>query len=232
MNSDETEAFKLAVCYETEFRRLFGDCVDSQTMSRNSIPLRNDPRKSSLFRHCWKMRRETRGLIETHEYKNYIVGNLTIIKIQNGYLSPNIICGDKAWIRYKVWKRRFDAKIADKSVENTPCVTSTDPKIIQQIDRTKKFVFENCDGVPSFDCLKSHVDRGIFKFWAVTGKVSHYYCVLSPWMAKLYDLEKFGQNCGFSPALLREKITEEVLAYFRHEFKHEYQTKSDKETLK
>jgi hypothetical protein len=221
MNFDETEVFKLAVCYEREFRKIFSDSIDVQTLRRNSIPSRNDPRKSGLFRHCWKMRRETRGLLDPNEYKNYIVGNLTILKIQKGYLSPNIICGDKAWVRYKVWKRRFDAKIAEKSVENIPCVSSTDPKIIQQIDRTKKFLFESCEGSPTFDCLKSHFERGIFKFWTVTGKVSHFYCVLSPWLSRICDLEKFGEGCGFSPTLLREKITEEVQNYFKYEFKHE-----------
>src|SRR4051812_22521533 len=95
MSNDEIEAFKLAVCYEKEYKKIFGSTADGQDIRRNSLPQKNDPRKSNLFRQCWRMRRETRGLIESHEYQTYIVGNLSILKIQNGYVGPNTICGDK-----------------------------------------------------------------------------------------------------------------------------------------
>lgn len=227
MSNDEVEAYKLAVCYEKEFRKIFGEEIDGQTLRRNVLPMRTDPRKSNLFRHCWKMRRETRGLMESSEYKNYIVGNLMILKIQKARVSPNVICGDKAWVRYKVWKRKFDAKMADTSAAApAPSVSSTDPKIIQQIDRTKKFLFERCDGQPDFDKIKGFIDSGFFKFWVATGKVSQFYIALSPYVGKAIGPEKLAEQCGFSIDVVREKITEEVKRYFSHEYRHEFPSAS------
>lgn len=223
MSADEVEAYKLAVCYQKEFKKLFGETADGATIRRNSLPQRSDPRKSSLFRHCWRLRRETRGLLDSTEYRNYIIGNLTILKIQNAYLAPNGLCGDKAWIRYKVWKRKFDQKMAEIAcVAPPPSVSSTSPKIIQQIDRTKKFLFEKYEGAPTFDKLKATIDSGMFKLWAVTGKVSEFYIVLSPWVAKACDVAALAKQCSFSEALVREKCTDEVEGYFRHEYNHEF----------
>lgn len=223
MKNDEIEAYKIAICYENEILKIFGKTMNGSDLRKNSLPKRNDPRKSNLFRYCWKLLRETRGLLEPHEYKNYIIGNLKILEIQKAYIGPNAICGDKAWIRYKVWKRMFDAKMAEVSaIAPPPSVSTTDPKIIQQIDRTKKFIFERCEGTPSFEKVKKFFDDGILKFWVMTSKISIYYLMMSPWISKTIDLEKFATECAFSSFLYKSKITTEVKNYFSYEFKHEY----------
>jgi hypothetical protein len=222
MNNDEIEVFKLAVLYQHEFRKVFGTETDGQTVRRNSLPMRSDPRKSNLFRHCWKMRRETRGLLFEDDYKHYIHANLTIIKIHKGRIEPNSICGDKAWVRYKVWKRHYDRKLSDMGVvAPPPSVSTTDPKIIAQIDKTKKFLFERCDGEPTFDKIKAFIDGGMVRLWVATGKVSQFYLVLSPFVARATDLKRLAEQCSLSVALLLENCTQEVKTYFSHEYQHE-----------
>jgi hypothetical protein len=229
MTNDEIEVYKIAVLYEKEYRRIFLAAEDAgdrrNLVKRNILPQKTDPRKCSLFRYCWKLRRETRGLLEPSEYKQYITANLTIIKISPRVhvIEPTIICGDKAWIRYKIWKRRFEAKMDEAAcVAPAPSVNTTSPKIIQEIDRTKKFLYERCEGEPSFDKLKGFIDSGMFKFWVATGKVSQFYVVMSPWVAKAGDVDKLAQQCSFSGPLMREKCTQEVKDYFGHEYSHEH----------
>src|SRR5574343_970582 len=169
------------------------------------------------------MRRETRRLLEFSEYKNYIHANLLIIKINNGFIDPNCICGDKAWIRYKVWKRRYDQKMAELNATTPPPSTNTtNPKIIAEIDRTKKFIFEHCEGEPTFDKLNLFVQNNIFIFWVASGIVFPYYVTLSPFIAKTGKMEDLCTAISSSIATIKEKTTQEVINYFKHEFSHEY----------
>lgn len=228
MTNDEIEAFKLAVLYEKEYRRIFlaaEDAADRRNfVKKNSLPRSKDPRKCGLFKQCWKMRRETRGLLQGDEYKLFITGNLTLAKVspKMTIIEPTVICGDNAWIRYKIWKRKYDQKMAEVAcTAPPPSVSTTNPKIIHAIDKTKKFLFERCDGQPTFDKIKAFIDSGIFKFWVMTGKVSQFYVVLSPFVSKACNMEELATQCNFSPALMREKCTQEVKDYFNHEYTHE-----------
>lgn len=224
MSQPEIEAYKLAVLYEKEFLKQFSEIVEGEAVKdfrRNTLPKRGDPRKSDLFRHCWKLRRETRGLLTPEQYENYVKANLLILKINKSYVAPNSICGDKAWVRWKVWERWYNQKLHEKnSVVPQPSVSTTDPKIIREIDRTKKFLFEKCDGSPTSEKIKSFLENGFFKFWIASGKVSTYYAVLSPYLAPF--LKKLSEECSFDVSLFNEKVTSEVRDYFKYEFNHEF----------
>lgn len=227
MTNDEISVYKIALLYQEQYVKIFGDKIDGQAIRINTLPKKTDPRKSSLFRYCWKLRRETRGLLEGHEFKHYLLGNLTLLRITSDRtgspITPMSVTGDKGWIRYKIWKRKYDEKLAEVSAtQPPPSVSGTSPKIIHEIDRNKKFLFEKCDGVPTAAKIKEFVDSGIFKFWVMTGKVSHYYCVLSPYMAVATDITEFADKCNFSANLIREKCTPEVQNYFKHEYTHEF----------
>lgn len=223
MTVEEGEVFHIALVYEQEYKRMFADELDGQSVRRNSLPLRSDPRKSSLFRYCWKLRRETRGLLEQTEYKNYIRANLFIIKANRGHVEPNCVTGDKAWIRYKVWKRRYDQKIAEVSSQAPPpSVGNTSPKIIAEIDKNRKFLFEKCDGQPTFEKILHFIDLGVFRLWVATNKISPYYLSLSPIIEKTKRKSELFSVCTSSESLVKEKITEEIKDYFRHEYGYEF----------
>lgn len=224
MTAEESETFQIALIYEQEYRKMFENCVDGQSLRRNSLPLRSDPRKSSLFRYCWKLRRETRGLIDSSEYRNYIRANLFIIKANKGHVEPNCITGDKAWMRYKVWKRRYDQKIADLGAKvPVRAVSVMNPKIIGEIDRTRKFLFEKCDGAPNYDKILNFIETGFFRLWVVTGKVSPYYLVLSPFIQKSNCKNILFSVCTSSESLIREQITQEIENYFQNEYGYEFE---------
>lgn len=224
MTYEEAETFKVALIYEEEYRKIFGDEIDGQSFRRNRLPLRSDPRKSYLFRNCWRFRRETRGLIESQEYRNYIKANFLIIKINKGRIEPNCITGDRAWLRYKVWKRKYDIHLSEIGAQAPPpSVNTTDPKIIFEIDRTKKFLFEKCEGQPTFEKLKYFIDNEFFRLWVATGKVSPYYITLSPYIAKACDINQLFSVCTSSLGVIQERITQEVRNYFIHEFSYELQ---------
>lgn len=223
MTREEGDVFHIAIVYEQEYRKFFYGEVDGQSIRRNSLPMRGDPRKSSLFRYCWKLRRETRGLLELNEYRNYIRANLFIIKHHGGHVEPIAITGDKAWIRYKVWKRRFDQKMYEAGQAPPPPSTSTtNPKIIREIDRTKKFLFEKCEGEPTFEKINNFVDKGIFKLWVAQSKISPYYLALSPYINQINSKDLLFSICTCSEKLILEKTTQEIKEYFKKEFKIEY----------
>jgi hypothetical protein len=224
MTVDEGEVFHIALTYEQEYRKLFADEADGQSIRRNSIPLRTDPRRSNLFRQCWKLRRETRGLIEQTEYRNYIRANLFIIKANKGHVEPNCVTGDRAWIRYKVWKRKYDKKIAEANEKTPPpSVSTTSPKIIIEIDRTKKFLFERCAGQPTYEKISKFVETGFFRLWVSTGKISSFYLALSPFIEKTNQKDYLFSFSNSSEFLIHEKLTQEIKDYFKHEYAYEFE---------
>lgn len=222
MTVAEAEAYKIAVQYEKEFIRQFRGTAQMAGYKRNSLPNTGDPRKSLLFRYCWKLRRETRGLLESDQYRQYIHANLVVLKLNNARVEPNAICGDKAWIRWKVWERWYQAKLDEKNVEKSNQSFAAEPKIIKEIDRTKKFLFERCEGEPTVEKVKKFIDDGIFRIWVMTGKVSSYYLALSPFVSKNCDVSVLASTCCIDPTLLKQIATEAVVQYFQKEFAHEF----------
>ena len=228
MSNSEAEVYKLAATYESEFLKIFKDVRDGTIRRKNGLPKRTDPRKSNLFRYCWKLRRETRGLLEPHEYTLYIRANLTILhmnymkgsKAGKVHVEPNAICGDKAWIRWKVYERWYKNKQATMNA-TLPDISSADPKVIRDIDRTKRFLYEKCEGEPTLEKIKVFIDDGVFKIWILTGKLSKYYVAWSPFVSKCCNLSELAESCAFDETLFQEKTSDVVKEYLAYEFGHE-----------
>lgn len=224
MSEQEAEAYKLAIMYQEEFQRMFppdNKSIAASSYRGNSLPKRGDPRNSNLFRHCWKLLRETRGLLKFEHRRLYLRAQITAVGSKsNAYIEPNIIVGDRAWWRWKVYKWLWEKKLATINSEAPPpSATSTDPKIAKELVFTKKHLFEKCNGEPSIEKIDEFVNSGIFRFWIMQGKVSKYYVVLSLWMTKHKD--QIAKECSFDLKLLDSKITDHLKEYFNHEFKYE-----------
>lgn len=215
MTEQEGETYKLAITWEEQTKKVCPECKLAK------LPKRSDPRKSNLFRQCWKLLRETRGLLKPNEYKMYIIANIQIIVANNGRLEPNALCGEKAWIRWKVWKRLYDRKVLVKQGEAAPPKLVIDPKVIKDLDCTKKFLFEKCDGEPTLSKIKTFFDKGKMSIWA-GGKISYFYLVLSPWVASFMNPQELGKNLGFDPKVYEQKVSDDVRKLFQIEYDYEF----------
>jgi hypothetical protein len=215
MTVQEAEAYKLCLIWEEQIKKLFPNGRFAR------IPDKGDPRKCNLFKHCWKLHRLTRGLLKEDEYKLYVVANLHILKHHNARIEPNSLCGDKAWVRWRVWKRMYDKKALEVRGEEVPPSLSVSPKIVIELDRTKLFLFEKSEGAPTKEKTKAFLERSM-KIWVSMGKVSYYYIVLSPWINELAKIEDLEQKYLFDASLYREKADEGVKAFFKKEFEYEF----------
>jgi hypothetical protein len=217
MNEHESKAYKLAVIWEEETKKMFPE----EKLAR--LPQKSDPRKCTLFKYCWKLMRETRGLLKDQEYKLYIMGNLQILRANRGRIEPNALCGDKAWIRWLVWKKMYDKKVAEINQATMPPELNIPPQVQKEISCTKRFLFEKFEGEPTIEKLQTTIDRGNIRMWVKSGKISMYYLVLSPWIDKTIGLDKMEKDYGFDASVYKSKMTPSILDYFKNEFKHEYQ---------
>jgi hypothetical protein len=216
MSDVEAQTYKLAVIWEEQLEKLFPDD------KHRKMPKKADPRKCTLFRFCWKLLRETRGLLKPEEYKLYIIANLQILRANKGRIEPNCLVGEKAWIRWKVWQRLFNKKKQEQHGESALSSISLDPKVVREIDCTKRFLYEKCDGPPSVEILNKFMKEGKIILWINSCKISKFYLALSPLAAKAFDFEAIENKCGFSLQLYRDKAGDGVNQYFKQEFIEEW----------
>ena len=219
MTVPEAETYKIALTWESELDKHAPEHMKSpEWHRRNHISKHGDPRKSFLFKQCWKLRRETKGLLKEEEIRLYISANLTILKAHNAYMEINTMCGEQAWFRWKIWKRLYDKKMAQ--INNNPPPLPADSKLIRELARTKRFIFERCDGEPTKDKIHTFIQEGFFKVWILQTKISMYYVILSPFVKDFLD--KLSKDCIFDVTLFQEKLNQEIIDYFNFEFQHEF----------
>jgi len=182
---------------------------------------RGDPKKSIIFKICYKLKRETNGLIEKDEYHLYIRSQLEILKVQSKnnplvLIDPMCLVGEKAWKRWKLWKKKYDSKI------KAPLPTKIDKmvilKAIEGITRTKKFIEKNLGKKPSIEeYLKL---RSSLINWINFGNISLYYVAVSPYMKKVFTTEDI-KKLNFDLQFYHDCITEEVKKVFEDLFYYE-----------
>jgi len=210
MPEDHAFAYKLGLMWVNFSKKVFPNC------NTTNYPRKGDPRNSSLFKYCYKLQRDTKGLIIPGEYKLYIMAQLHILKaieINNShpYIAVQCLVGDKAWVRWKVWKKNFDniqkAKtLKEVSLEKTDIVT-----IKTELEQTKKLLESKIKNEAQFIEMAREIER-----WVSFGKVSGFYAVLSPWAKKHCDMKNvdISQYCA--------SITAEVENCFRELFSLEF----------
>ncbi len=179
-----------------------------------------DPRKSLLFKYAYKLVRETQGLIPDDEYRLYIKAQLDILQaIHIGHTHPSIepmcLAGDKAWVRWKMWKRKYDNITKRQTMEDVNLDVITLPTIVKELTQTKVYLAGMCGGQPTSEWVRcGHVDM---ERWIGLGKVSPFYALMSPWVKKYCSLT----HVNVDVELHRKSITPEVEEKFNKIFDYE-----------
>lgn len=219
MTPQEALAFKLCLLWLELCKKEFPN--DRHSRLRRY----GDPRKSLLFRHCYKLVQETKGLIEPKDYKLYILAQLRNMGKLNvdgvhADLQPAILTGPAAWKRWKIWKYKYDKRMR----QNLPDVKSTNVVlspiiVIQQLENTKKFLAKEV-GTFNKDTIKMLVKMGKLKEWIQMEKISPYYVILSPFVAACVENidAEFDKDFG----IYKQNISIEVEDKFKEMFCNEH----------
>lgn len=213
MTEFESKAFKIALMWEELSREAFpnDNC--------GKLPKRGDPRKSSLFRYCYKLLRSTNGLILFDQYEWYIKAQLDILKDQaERGITPACLVGIKAWHRWKVWIKKYNniSKVGVAKIE------VPDSKIIAKLKRTKEFLINQYKRNPTLDDLNNAVKNRTMIRWLTLGKVCGYYILLSPLILKILDGQDFEKVFNFDLSIYKSHINDSIIDFFKKEFDYEY----------
>ncbi len=204
MTELEAKAFKVCLMWQDLCKKEFPN------ERHIKINKNKDPRKTTLFKYCYKLIKETKGLLsDDKEYYIYIVAQLQILKAMregkiHALIEPQILVGDKAWKRWKLWKRKFDKKLIEfKSSFDLGIVTSPTQIKIELI-KTLKFL-KNKD--------QSKITKEDLEKWIYNKSISPYYVVLSDFAKKIIS--------NFDIELYKPSITPEIEEFYKKEFENE-----------
>ena len=142
MNDLEATAFKLTLLYEELCKKEFPN------ERHVKISKDKDPRKTTLFKYCYKLARETKGLFKEKDYKLYILAQLQILRLAkegniHALIEPQILVGEKAWKRWKIWKRIYDKKINKIKNSQELGIVTSESKIKIELKSTLLFLKKN-----------------------------------------------------------------------------------------
>lgn len=215
MNDLESKAYKVTLLWLQRSRKMFPDY-------RHATIKKGDPRKSLIFRICYKLVRETQGVLEDHEYPLYVRAQLEILKYINNdqadpLIDPNCLVGEKAWKRWKVWKKKYDG--LSKTTE--PVATNIGiAKAIDGLEKTKEFLVKTFSSDLSFPRFQeAYLNNNIFR-WINLNKISPYYLAISPFIKKLFNDNDF-KKINFDLNVYMPCIDESVRQKFNELFVEE-----------
>lgn len=214
MSDLEAKAYKVALLWMAISHEVFPDYTHNKGFPKNG-----DPRKSMLFKYCYKLIRETQGLVPDNEYSQYIRAQLDIMRhIRIGdchpYIGPQILVGDRAWIRWKVWKKKFKSIIENSTLEDVGLDKTDEDKVIVELTQTKKYLAGKFGGSyqePQIMMAKHDMER-----WVALEKVSPFYVLLSPWAKRHCNF-----NNVFDEDLYKASITPNITSKFKELFPNE-----------
>jgi len=217
----ELKAYKLCLIWIDKSRKIFPRYKHTAMKS-------GDPRKSLMFKVCYKLVRETQGVLKEDEYPLYIRAQLDVLRhiyINNTrktqpLIDANCLVGDKAWKRWKLWKNKYDS-ISSKPSEVSQPIGPGTIKALEGIERTREFFAKTFGANPTIEKYReSYINNNLFR-WINFGKISPYYIAMSPYIASTLKPEDY-KRINFDPDLYKPCITDEVIKKFKEIFFYEF----------
>ena len=213
MDDLEAKACNLSAMWLEQSRRTFPDY-------RHSKMRKGDPRKSLIFKIAYKLARETQGILENNEYSLYIRAQLEVLKYINSgkdhpLIDPNCLVGEKAWKRWKLWKKRYD------SVKNKPAESVANgigfQKAIDGIEKTKEFLTKTFGSELTVEKYREcYINNNIFR-WINLAKISPYYIAISPFIKSIFTEDDY-KKINFDIKVYLSCINKDVEQKFRQLF--------------
>lgn len=204
MNKTEAFAYKLAMIWQEQMKKEYPNEGFVQLRKKG------DPRKSMLFKVCYKLIRETKGFLEPREYRFYILAQIQMMgKMRycdiHALIEPSVLIGPNAWKRWNWWKQKNEKNMRLLNRNSSDFEVDVE-KIKIELQNTKKLIG---DDLP--ELMKN---RKLHE-WLATGKISPYFIILHPFFEGK-DINKLLER-----DLSIYKITDEVRNIFKDIYIHE-----------
>jgi hypothetical protein len=223
MNDLEARAYKISLLYLEKVIKLFPNEIHYK------VP-KGDPRKSYVFKHCYKLLRiHGQDLLE-EDIKLYVHAQLDILKHitkdqEHPRISPDILSGPKAWNRWLLWKDKYNKtkKFVATATAETVINKNLENEALELLQKTKMFFLVIFDKITKEKILES-LDKGEFWLWVRWGKVSYYYLLISPIIKQWLESNQatLSSKVQFESTLYQGGLTEKTFEYFKKEFPYEF----------
>jgi hypothetical protein len=225
MNEAETKAYKLCLIWQ--------DITDKELPNykkdKDKLRKNGDPRKSLLFKYCYKLVRETEGIITDADYPLYMMAQIHTLKsIKEGdmhaLITSQCLVGDKAWRRWQMWKKKYDkAHLITEKDHNVEQV-ATQTRVNNDLLQTKNFLVKKFNGEPTFEQFQQAFKELFVIKWSAIGKLSPFYILLSPFVKRALNGRQIERVFVKDLRVYQPSITKQVEDYFKTLFTYEFKS--------
>ena len=220
MTYEEKKAYKICLYWYDALKKLFPE-------HNHGKIAKGDPRKSHVFKYCFKLMRETLGDLHEDDYKLYVYAQLDILrrininKNEKPLININCLTGVKAWKRWKLWKSRYDLLNKQRKITSrNKSISISNEKVIHALKNTLIFLNKNINENYTFNEYKNKLENGDIKRWILLKKISPYYLILSNFFYQVKGHNSIA-NLNLELDIYQVSINKEIRDIFSVMFKNE-----------
>lgn len=222
MNQAEADAYKICCIYHELARRTFPNY-------RHYPKTNKDPRKTTLFKYCYKLIKDTKGKLKSSEWVFYVKAQMDVMKSlgRDGdipLIQPACLVGEKAWRRWMLWKKFYNIKLKKfDDAQEAVVQLHSEPSVKAMLLKDKQFLESRIPDL-SKDTLSKSMESGHLKLWIATRQLCGYYAILSPVVNEWLKQKNITSYQAFSLDLeyYRPGITPAIEAFFKEHFQYEF----------